>query len=71
MSFLVTVLKFFKALLKELFLKKNMTTLHWHEVTAVTVIQQKGMKFCLNKILISDLYSFENLLISKYEAITM
>lgn len=40
-------------------------------VTAVTVIQQKGMKFCLNKILISDLYSFENLLISKYEAITM
>lgn len=26
-------LKFFKALLKELFLKKNMTTLHWHEAT--------------------------------------
>lgn len=25
--------KFFKALLKELFLKKNMTTLHWHEAT--------------------------------------
>lgn len=33
MSFLVAVLKFFKALLKELFLKKNMTTLHWHEAT--------------------------------------
>lgn len=25
--------KIFKALLKELFLKKNMTTLHWHEAT--------------------------------------
>lgn len=33
MSFLVAVLKFFKALLKELFQKKNMTTLHWHEAT--------------------------------------
>lgn len=29
----IHVLKFFKALLKELFLKKNMTTLHWHEAT--------------------------------------
>lgn len=62
MFFLVIVLKFFKVLLKELFLKKNMIIFYWYEVIdryCSNCYLINGMKFCLNKILNFDLYSFE------------